>query len=119
SQDDLTDLGLLRFDLIAAIGVGANGLPADVHLAHILPPNPQGRLCDVWASTPFHAFELDCLQFIESLEAELARVKASHVVKDGYESAILISASKQPRADQEDRLEELAELVGSDGIEVL
>lgn len=119
SQDDLTDLGLLRFDLIAAIGVGADGLPADVYLAHILPPNPQGRLCEVWASTPFHALELDCHSFVESLEAELARVKASHVVKDGYESAILISASKQPRPDQEDRLEELAELVGSDGITVL
>jgi len=119
SQDDLTDLALLRLDLIAAVGVGPQGLPADVYVAHLLPPNPQGRLSDVWAPKPFYDFELDCQVFVEDLEAELARVKANHVVKDGRESAILVSASRQSRADQEERLEELAELVRSDGITVL
>lgn len=119
SQDDLTDLALLRLDLIAAVGVGPQGLPADVYVAHLLPPNPQGRLSDVWAPKPFYEFELDCQTFVEDLEAELARVKASHVVKDGRESAILVSASRQSKADQEERLEELAELVRSDGISVL
>lgn len=119
SQDDLTDLALIRLDLIAAVGVGADGLPADLHLAHILPPNPQGRICDVWAPCPFHAFQLDCDKFVESLEAELARATANHLVRDGQESAILISASKQSRSEQEERLDELSELVRSDGITVL
>ncbi len=119
SQDDVTDLALLRLDLIAAIGVGANGLPADVQVAHLLPPNPQGRVCDIMPATPFYTFELDCQKFVEALEAELARGKASHEVKAGHESAILISASKQSRADQEERLDELAELVRSDGMTVL
>lgn len=119
SQDDLTDLGLLRFDLIAAIGVGPHGLPADFYVANLLPPNQQGKLCEVWEPAPFHDFELDCQKFVEELEATLARVQAGHVVKDGRESAILVSASPQSRADQEERLEELAELVRSDGITVL
>lgn len=119
SQDDLTDLALLRLDLIAAIGVGPQGLPADVYVANLLPPNPQGRLSDVWTPAPFYDFDLDCQKFVEELEADLARMKASHVVKDGRESAILVSASRQSRADQEERLEELAELVRSDGITVL
>src|SRR5581483_7314697 len=37
----------------------------------------------------------------------------------GRESAILVSASRQSRADQEERLDELAELVRSDGLTVL
>ncbi|MDE3119028.1 MAG: GTPase HflX [Nitrospirota bacterium] len=119
SKDDVTDLALLRLDLIAAIGVGANGLPADVHVAHLLPPNPQGRVFDVMPATPFYALDLDCQKFVEALEAELARGKASHEVKAGHETALLISASKQSRADQEERLEELAELVRSHGITVL
>jgi GTP-binding protein HflX len=119
TQDDLTDLALLRLDLIAAIGVGENGLPADLYLAHILPPNQQGKLYDVWPSCPFHAFQLECDKFVEALEAELARTAATHLIRDGQESAILISVSKQSRADQEERLEELAELVRSDGITVL
>ncbi|MBI3603451.1 MAG: GTPase HflX [Nitrospirae bacterium] len=119
SQDDVTDLALLRLDLIAAVGVGTDGLPVDLHLAHILPPNPQGRVYDVWAPTPFHTFQLDCAKFVDALEAELARVTANHVVRDGQESAILISVSKHSRSDQEERLEELAELVRSDGITVL
>lgn len=119
SQDDVTDLALLRLDLIAAIGVGANGLPADVQVAHLLPSNPQGRVFDIMPAAPFHTFDLDCQKFVESLEAELARGKAIHEVKAGCESAILISASKLARADQEERLEELAELVRSHGMTVL
>src|SRR5512139_1377835 len=37
SQDDLNDLALLRLDLMAALTVGADGLPGVVHYAHLLP----------------------------------------------------------------------------------
>lgn len=119
TQDDLTDLALLRLDLIVAIGVGAQGLPADVYLAHILPPNPRGQVCDVWPPSGFHAFQLECDAFVDALETELTRVASEHVVRDGQEAAILISVSTRRRGDQEERLEELAELVRSDEITVL
>ncbi len=119
THDDLTDLALLRLDLIAAIGVGPDGLPIDLYLAHLLPPNPRGQAYEVLPSCPLHAFQLDCLSFIEALETELSRVAASHVVKEGEESAILISASKASRGTQEERLEELSELARSDGLTVL
>ncbi len=119
THDDLTDLALLRLDLIAAIGVGPQGLPADLYLAHILPPNPRGQVYEVWAPSPFHSLQLECDKFVDALETELTRVAAGHVVKDGQESTILISASKRSRGDQEERLEELAELARSDEITVL
>ncbi|MGH9896598.1 MAG: GTPase HflX, partial [bacterium] len=49
----------------------------------------------------------------------MTRAVAGHEVREGQETAILVSASKEPRGDQEDRLTELAELVRSDGITVL
>ncbi|MFQ5931331.1 MAG: GTPase HflX [Nitrospiraceae bacterium] len=119
TQQNLTTLALLRLDLIAAIGVGSNGLPADIHLAHILPPNPQDRVYEVWAPCVYHRFELAFDKFIEALESELGRASTSHAVKHGMEAAILISASTKARDDQEERLEELADLVRSAGLVVL
>ncbi|MGH7254461.1 MAG: GTPase HflX, partial [Nitrospirales bacterium] len=119
SQDDLTDLALLRLDLIAAVGVGPKGLPGHLYLAHILPPNPRGQVCEIWDPRPFHDVHLECDQFVAGLEEELTRAVAGHEVREGQETAILVSASKEPRGDQEDRLTELAELVRSDGITVL
>jgi GTP-binding protein HflX len=39
TQDDLTDLALLRLDLMAAIEVKTDGLPGLVRAAHLLPAN--------------------------------------------------------------------------------
>lgn len=119
THDDLTDLALLRLDLIAAIGVRADGSPADIYVAHLLPPNQQQQVYEIWEPRPFPVFHLDCDKFIENLEAELTRAASTHVVQGGRETAILISASKSSRAEQEERLEELAELVRSDGMTVL
>ncbi len=119
TQDDLTDLALLRLDLIAAIGVGAQGLPATIYVGHIVPSNPAGRLYDVLAPTAFHAFHLDCDRFIEGLEDELAREAQSHEVRTGQTTAILVSVSTKSRMLQEERIEELADLVHSDGMTVL
>jgi GTP-binding protein HflX len=119
NHEDLTDLALLRLDLIAAIGVDAQGLPADIHLAHILPPNPRGQVYEVLPSTPFHALRLECDQFVEALESEMAHATDTHTVREGQETAILISVSTQSRHDQEERLEELTELAHSAGLEVL
>lgn len=119
SHNDLTNLALLRLDLIAALGVNSQGMPGSLALAHILPPNPRGQVYEVWVPRPFHLFQLDCGKFVEALETELARAALGHEVREGQETAILVSASRRSRLDQEERLKELADLVQSDGIAVL
>lgn len=119
TQDDLTDLALLRLDLVAAVGVGSDALPASMYVAHLVPSNPRGQLHEVLPAAPFHQFQLDCLVFIQSLEDELAREAASHAVKAGETTAILVSVSTKSRLLQEERLDELVDLVKSDGITVL
>ncbi|MEK6632671.1 MAG: GTPase HflX, partial [Nitrospirota bacterium] len=52
SQEDLTDLGYLRLDLIGLLSVSQNGTPGTLYLAHLLPPNETGRLCEILKPTP-------------------------------------------------------------------
>src|SRR5437660_1229555 len=104
---------------IPTVHGNVNGLKANhlLRLEHLY--RRRGQVYDVWAPSPFHSFQLECEAFVDALETELTRVASDHVVQDGQESAILISVSTRSRGDQEERLEELAELVRSDEITVL
>jgi GTP-binding protein HflX len=119
SQESLTDLAYLRLDLIGMLSIAPDGSPGNLYLAHLLPPNGTGQLCKVLKTTPFNQCAISFDHFIEELEAELQHARATHAVVDGKESAILVSASPQGRAEQEDRLVELAELATSAGVTVI
>lgn len=119
SQEDLTNLALLRLDLIAAVGIGEDGRPSYVHLAHLLPQNREGQVCAVLKPVLFQHFHLEFDTFVAELEADLLRASTSHTVHTGTDSAILVSASARSRSEQEAHLEELAELASSAGVAVV
>jgi GTP-binding protein HflX len=120
SQDDLTDLALLRLDLMAALSVGEQGLPGRVHFAHLLPPNPQAKNVEILAAASPYDLDLDFPAFLRSLEAELERKLAETVdLSDTREKAILISVSGESRQEAEDALDELAELARTADVLVL
>src|SRR5215468_4206049 len=54
TQDDLTDLALLRLDLVAAIGVERGGRAGMVHMAHLVPVVPEDKSAAVepWRILP-------------------------------------------------------------------
>ena len=112
SQDDLTDLALLRLDYMAAVGVRDDGEPDNVYCAHLLPFNPAGKAYDVQPPLPFHALDLEFDGFITSLEDEMGRASLRDV-KDARERAILVSVSQRPRDEQMESLEELKELAAT------
>jgi GTP-binding protein HflX len=76
TQDDLTDLALLRFDLMAAIDVDStNGLPGLVRAAHLLPASRE----DQNGNGPAYRF-LDpqlagqiSIDFLDLMDSEQAR----------------------------------------------
>jgi GTP-binding protein HflX len=115
TQDDLTDLALLRFDLIAAIGV-RDGFPGNIFVAHLMPDG--AKPFEIMHSRDFHNFELDFPAFVLSLEEEMERHRFFNA-DDKRERAILASVSKRPRYEQEDSLEELKELARSSDLVVL
>jgi len=116
TQDDLTDLALLRLDIIAAIGV-KDTLPDNIYAAHLMPQGPEKSI-EVLPPVNFHRFTLDFISTVEALEDEMERRRIFDQ-RDTREKVILISASKAPKYEQEDSLAELKELAESSDVFVL
>lgn len=126
TQDDLTDLALLRLDLMAAIDVDAeSGLPGLVRAAHLLPLHA-GEL-DNGTSPQLYAFlepkvasqlDLDFRALIDSLEEEMARNRRTARRAEVRDRTILVGVSTGSLADAEESMAELAELAASAGVVV-
>lgn len=124
TQDDLTDLALLRLDLMAAIDVDPeNGLPGLVRAAHLLPMQV-GDLEDVNTPEPYAFLEpripsqlnLDFLALINSLEEEMARNRSTARLAEIKDSTILVSVATGAVWDAEESMAELYELATSAGV---
>jgi GTP-binding protein HflX len=120
TQDDLTDLALLRLDLIAAIDVNPNdGLPGVVNAAHLLPLSTselQGQNSEPYAFLPpkvVSQIDVDFLSLIESLEDEMARNRHAARREGIKDRAILVGVGTGPTADAEESMAELQELASS------
>jgi len=115
NKEDLTDLLLLRFDMIAAITV-RDGLPDRIHAAHLMPQGSQDKYELI--SSDFYRFDLNFSEFIDNLEAEMDR-RRTISQSDRRERAILVSASTAPRYELEESIDELKELAQSSDVVVL
>ncbi len=118
NQEDLTDLALLRLDMIAAIIVQPAGLPGPISIAYLIPRNPDQKLYEVMPLQSLHGLTMDVAEFIADIERQMERAEAGREVSRG-DRAILVSASTRSRHEQEESIEELRELARSDGITVL
>jgi GTP-binding protein HflX len=122
TQDDLTDLTLLRFDLVAAIGVEAGGRPGQVFVGHLLPDDPARPDQKMWMELPgvsLHRLELDVQELMSSLEAEFARRVRSSARGPSAARALLVHVAIGRAGDPEPRIAELHELCRTAGVEVL
>jgi len=120
TRDDHTDLALLRLDLVAALEVLPDGLPGRVHLAHLLPENPQGALWKDESAPSVHEVGYHAAEGALALEDEFARVSAARRT-GGRERAILVGVGgrRRDRLAAEASLEELRELARTAGVEVV
>ncbi len=89
TPDDMADLAHLRFDVMVAIDVGADGLPDDARVASLLPDNPDGKQWDVQDGLPINQLEMNFLSFIQALENEFERTQQAYAIGDKRERAIL------------------------------
>ncbi len=121
SEDDFTDLALLRLDFMSAIEVTAKGLPGKIYNAHLLPVT-SGKTYEVLPPQDFHDFTSDINfnkeEFLEALEDEMGRAIVRDV-KDSRERAILASVSKEHKDIQMESLEELTALAVTNDVLVL
>jgi GTP-binding protein HflX len=118
NQEDLTDLALLRLDMIAALHARQDGLPGSISIAYLLPPNPDEKLYELLPPQSVHALKLDAANLIADIEREMERAHAAVKVA-AKDRAILVSVSKKSKHEQEESIAELKELARTDGITVL
>ena len=120
SGDDLTDLALLRLDLIGCIGVGKEGLLTSVFLAYLLPPNKEGKPYELLSPRDIHHINIDFNQFIIDLEKQITKEEKESQKVISEERAILIGVRDgQKGGSSEDSIEELKELARTSSVQVL
>ncbi len=118
TTDDLTDLAVLRLDLMAAIDVAPDGTPLRVHIAHLL-PGKTNRPYQHLDPLQVHDMDMGCDDLIRAIETEMATCQAGRDTGTGKETALLISVSTGPRRMAENAMVELRELAESSGIRVI
>lgn len=137
TQDDLTDLALLRLDLMAEIDVRSDGMPGLVRAAHLLPANgtvlasASNEIDDALSAAEQPAMwgflepqvpsqlDIDFIDLIESLEEELARARHIRNPRDHRDRAILVGVTTGSAASAQESLDELRELARSAEVVVL
>ncbi len=119
SQEDLTDLALLRFDMVGAITINQYGLPAKYYFAHLVPENPEQKRWEVLEPMYPGQVTLQFDEFIHALEEEFQRGREGRQVDDSRERAMLVGVSNGQRAVAEESLRELQELAEAAGLIVM
>jgi GTP-binding protein HflX len=123
SRDDLVDLALLRLDLVAAVGVNHEGRPADLHVAHLVPPREGKSPWILLPPEPFHRASVDFIEIIDALEEEFDRVLPTGRATRGAERALLVVAeigkARGQTQNNNSRVHELRELCRTAGIQVV
>ncbi|MGD9332231.1 MAG: GTPase HflX, partial [Desulfobacterales bacterium] len=119
SPEDLTDLVLLRLDMMATITMTPDGRPDQILAAHILPGENEKQAYELMAPIdPYHP-DRTCRETIGALEAEMAQQQALRNAGRQGERVLLISVTTSSRREALESLNELQQLAASAGIEVV
>ncbi len=118
TEDDLSDLVLLRLDMMAAVTINCDGGLHQVYCAHILPKRMQQKHFQILSPLNSGQLDIDCLGLIHAIEAELDQISPLHDAGTGRESAILVSVTTASKTSAIESLTELKDLTESAGIDV-
>ncbi len=128
TQDDLTDLALLRLDLMSIIQVDRkDGLPGMVYSAHLVPTTAESLEAEA-QSLPYQflepnipsQLETDFISLIDSLEDEMARIRlTARTRQTGRDRAILVGVTTGDAEEAAESIAELKELAESADVVIL
>jgi len=119
SSDDLTDLALLRLDMMVAITLSDNRHTHQVYIGYILSDSiSSGKPYHILSPISLDELDTGCLDQIRVFENKLSHVSTSSSVEDGKERALLVSVSLKSKQYAYDSLKELKELAVTCGLNV-
>ncbi len=119
TDDDLTDLALLRLDLMAVLSPNAQSGLGKLDIGYLLPENPRGQQWEVSSFPSPARCDMDFLNFIQSLEGEFQRSRKPRDSGRREERALVVGVYGGSRHDAEDSMEELKDLAWSSGVTVV
>ncbi len=119
TRDDLTDLALLRLDMMAVIVRAEKHGLFQVHAAHLLPGETTGEPYKILDPLPAESLDIDCDKLIAAIEEELRQSVPLRKAQTKKERAILVSVTTEPRKKAEESLKELTALAVSAGLDVV
>lgn len=119
TDDDFTDLALLRLDLVTAILVGDDGLPATMHSAHLRPGDTGAQPWDLLE--PHHPAQepTDFGALMRALEQEFTRLANGRLRRVDVPRALAVHATTDSLARAEESVAELLDLANTCGVEVV
>lgn len=115
TREDLTDLSLVRLDLIVAVEVQSDGLPGQTHLGYLLPEG-ENRWTIQSFRTP-HEMKDDPLELIELSEAHM-RQQIKGIDTESGSRVMLLGITGHSVEKAEESMVELAELARTAGLTV-
>lgn len=119
SDDDMSDLLMLRLDMMAAINSDDGGMFRYLDAAHILPSATDGIPYRLLDHLKGESLNIGCVSLISALEDEMAQIRRLYDADKGKDRALLVSVSTESKAKADDSLAELEELTLSAGIRVV
>jgi GTPase len=120
TRDDLTDLALLRLDLVAAITVDTGGRPGRLFIGHLFPDGPADRPWRELPPEPSTAPRTNFAELIAALEAQYGGRQLA-ATDQGKDRALLVHVAigKVRPSQSEARIAELRELCRTAGVRAL
>lgn len=115
TREDLTDLSLVRLDLIVAVEVADNGVPGRTHLAYLLPSGDERWTIESFPNP--HEMREDPLELIELAEDHM-RQHIRGIDTESGSRVILLGITGDSAEKAEESMLELKELARTAGLDV-
>ncbi|MCD6569689.1 MAG: GTPase HflX [Deltaproteobacteria bacterium] len=119
SYEDLTDLAMLRLDLVYAITVSNTGEPLLAYGGHLVPKNSLSGVWQVLKPVPTHRITIPFDRFIKDLEERITRSHSYQKVDTDEDRGIIVAIFPKLSEDSRIRLAEFEDLARSANINVL
>ena len=118
NREDITDLTILRLDLMAVIKVDSVGLPEMIAIAHL---QPEDGMSDHIAlpQTAIEKIDLNCLELFHSLESSAATGFAHKTEDRENQRAIIVSIGPNAARTLDQSVTEMTELAEAAEITVV
>ena len=118
NREDITDLTMLRLDLMAVIEVNSAGLPEKIGVAHLVSGTETGKHITL-AQIPLDKLDLNCLELFSELESSAASEFSHQTIDDEKQRAIIVSVGPDAARTLDQSVAEMSELARAAKITVV